>query len=248
MKVCVVVALILLLSASVVHAQTVRLRGTVLDPSGAVIPGADVRVSQGNRVIGEGKSDATGNFSFDVHAGEYRVEVSAPEFKTHVQNVRVAANMRPFSIALAVAAVNAAVDVAPTDDKVALDADANLTSTTISGDRVRDLPEDEDALMAQLQALAAGGGAAGSTATFVVDGFSNGRKYRRPAHSDHHETGNRSMEREHQSQLQQETKSIACVRCIRMPEISISSNPPRSCSRKTWDCGFIRRTTSLSMA
>jgi hypothetical protein len=166
---------ILLLSASIVNAQTLRLRGTVLDPSGAVIPGADVRVSQGNRVIGEGKSDATGNFSFDVPAGEYRVEASAPEFKPHAQTVRVTANMRLLSIALAVAAVNAAVDVAPTDDKVALDADANLTSTTISGDRIKDLPDDDDALMAQLQALAAGAGAAGSTATFVVDGFSNGR-------------------------------------------------------------------------
>src|SRR5262249_17411443 len=40
---------------------------------------------------------------------------------------------------------------------------------------IKALPEDDDALMTQLQALAAGSGAAGSTATFVVDGFSNGR-------------------------------------------------------------------------
>src|SRR5438477_7623283 len=83
--------------------------------------------------------------------------------------------MRPLSIPLAVATVNAAVDVAPTEDKVSLEQDANLTSTTITGDQVKDLPEDDDALMAQLQALAAGAGAAGTTATFVVDGFSNGR-------------------------------------------------------------------------
>src|SRR5207248_5425027 len=62
-----------------------------------------------------------------------------------------------------------------TDDKVSLEQDNNLTATTLTGDAIRDLPEDEDALMAQLQALAAGGGAAGSTATFVVDGFSNGK-------------------------------------------------------------------------
>src|SRR5215510_2466272 len=166
---------ILLLSASVVNAQAIRLRGTVLDPSGAVIPEADVKISQGNRVVTEGKSDNAGNFSFDLPPGEYRVETSAPAFRSHQQNVRVAANMRPLSIALALATVNAVVDVGQPDDKVSVEDDAKLTSTTIAGDDIKNLPEDEDALMAQLQVLAAGTGAAGSTASFLVDGFSNGR-------------------------------------------------------------------------
>ncbi len=166
---------VLFLSASVASAQTVLLRGTVLDPSGAVIPEADVRLSQAGKIVGERKSDATGNFAFDVVAGDYRLDVSAPDFRPHAQNVRVTPNMRPLSISLVVAAVNAAIDVATNDDRVGLEDDANLTSTSISGDTIKALPEDDDALMAQLQALAAGSGAAGSTATFVVDGFANGR-------------------------------------------------------------------------
>ena len=166
---------IMFLSASIATAQTMLLRGTILDPSGAVIPEADLKVSQGGKVLGERKSDTTGNFSFDLPAGDYRLEVSAPDFRTHVQNVRVTPNIRPLSISLSLAVVNAAVDVAPTEDHVSLEEDANLTSTSISGDTIKALPEDDDALMAQLQALAAGAGAAGSTATFVVDGFSNGR-------------------------------------------------------------------------
>jgi hypothetical protein len=166
---------ILLLSVSTGSAQSARLRGTVLDPSGAVIPGADLKVFQGSRIAGEGRTDDTGNFSFDLPPGEYRLEITASEFKPHRQNVRLAPNMRPLSISMTVATVNAIVDVAPKEDKVSLEEDANLTSTTITGDAVKDLPEDEDALMAQLQQLAAGAGAAGSTATFVVDGFSNGR-------------------------------------------------------------------------
>src|SRR2546427_1323451 len=130
---------ILLLSVSVVNAQTIRLRGTILDPSGAVIPGADVKVSQGNKVIGEGKSDATGNFSFDVPAGEYKVEISAAEFKPHTQNVRVAANMRSVQVSLAVATLNAAVDVAPTDDKVSVEQDAQLTPTNPTEDAIKRL-------------------------------------------------------------------------------------------------------------
>src|SRR5262247_3257654 len=166
---------IFLLSASVVNAQAVRLRGTVLDPSGAVIPEADVKISQGNRVVIEGKSDSTGNFSFELSVGEYRVETSAAAFRSHQQNVRVAPNMRSLSITLALATLNEVVDVGQPDDKVSLEDDAKLTSTTIAGDDIKNLPEDEDALMAQLQALAAGTGAAGSTASFLVDGFSNGR-------------------------------------------------------------------------
>jgi hypothetical protein len=176
MKLCGITALaVLCLSASVASAQTVLLRGTILDPSGAVIPEADIRVSQGGKVAGERKADTTGNFSFDLPAGDYRLEVSAPDFRSHVQNVRVTPNMRPLSISLVLAGVNAAVDVAPTEDHVSLEEDANLTSTSISGDTIKALPEDDDALLAQLQALAAGSGATGSTATFVVDGFSNGR-------------------------------------------------------------------------
>jgi hypothetical protein len=176
MKISRAVALaVLILSASLVNAQAVRLRGTVLDPSGAVIPAVDLKLSQGANTVAEGKTDATGDFSFDVAPGEYRLEVSAAGFKPRQQNVRAAANMKPLSISLAVAAVNAVVDVAAQDDRVNLDQDANLTHTTIQGNAIKDLPEDEDAMMAQLQALAAGGGAAGATATFLVDGFSNGR-------------------------------------------------------------------------
>src|SRR5262249_5337278 len=176
MKLCRVIALIVLsLSASVLSAQTARLRGTVLDPSGAVIPEAEVKISQGTRSVAEAKSDATGNFSFDLAAGEYRLEISAAEFKPHQQNVRVTPNMRPLAIALTVATVNAVVNVGQADDKVSLEDDAKLTSTTLAGDDIKNLPEDEDALMAQLQALASGSGAAGATASFLVDGFSNGR-------------------------------------------------------------------------
>src|SRR4030095_12135195 len=102
---------IFLISASVAAAQTVWLRGTGLDPSGAVIPQAAIKVSQGNRDVAEAKSDATGNFSFDLPGGEYRLTISATDFRPHQQNVRVSANMRPVSITLAVATINAVVDV-----------------------------------------------------------------------------------------------------------------------------------------
>src|SRR5262249_22529363 len=175
MNLIVVLFAVLFFSESVARAQTVLLRGTILDPSGAVIPEADVKVSQGRRVAGQRKSDSTGNFSFDLPAGDYQLQVSAADFRTYVQNVRVTPNMRPLSVSLVLAGVNAAVDVSPAQDKGTLVYDADVSSTSILGDTIKALPEDDDALLAQLQALATGTGAAGSTATFVVDGFSNGR-------------------------------------------------------------------------
>jgi hypothetical protein len=90
-----------LLSASVLIAQTPRLTGTVLDPSGAVIPGVGVKVLQGTTPVRESKTNETGNFSFDLPAGDYRLEVTMDAFRPHQQNVRVTANMRPLRIPLA---------------------------------------------------------------------------------------------------------------------------------------------------
>jgi hypothetical protein len=81
----VIVMAVLFFSESVAVAQTVLLRGTILDPSGAVIPEADVKVSQGGRVSGQRKSDSTGNFSFDLPAGDYQLQVSAADFRAYVQ-------------------------------------------------------------------------------------------------------------------------------------------------------------------
>src|SRR5262252_2408448 len=121
----VIVFAVLFFSESVARAQTVLLRGTILDPSGAVIPEADVKVSQGGRVAGQRKSDSTGNFSFDLPAGDYQLRVSAADFRAYVQNVRVTPNMRPLSVSLMLAGVNATVDVPSVDDRVALDDDVN---------------------------------------------------------------------------------------------------------------------------
>src|SRR6185369_3359220 len=91
-----------LLVTSLVYAQAIRVRGTVLDPSGAVIPGADLKLIQGSNVVAQTKTDATGNFFFDVVVGDYRLEAAADGFRTRQQNVRVATNMRPLSVPLSV--------------------------------------------------------------------------------------------------------------------------------------------------
>jgi Carboxypeptidase regulatory-like domain/TonB-dependent Receptor Plug Domain len=69
---------------SSLHAQTGSITGTVVDPSGAAIPGAQIQVV--NQATGDVTRDATADGSgvfraLNVTAGTYRVKVNAPGMK-----------------------------------------------------------------------------------------------------------------------------------------------------------------------
>ena len=159
--------------------QTARLRGRVIDVTGAVMVGADVRVFGQNAAepLQQAQTNASGDFDVALPPGEYTVEVSAPDFEAHREIVRLVPNMRPLSISLALAGLTEVVDATDDPNQVAVsaDPDQSLTAQTISGDAVKDLPEDEEQLAAYLQELANSGGGAGGQGSFVIDGFGGGR-------------------------------------------------------------------------
>jgi len=161
------------------NTQSARLRGRVLDATGAVLVDADVKVFQTNpaEAVKQAKTNNTGDFDLALAPGEYTLEVSAPDFETHREVVRVAPNMKALSVSLSLAGVTTTVDASddPNQVSVGVDPDASLTAQTISGNAVEDLPEDEDQLAAYLQELAGARGGAGGQGSFVIDGFSGGR-------------------------------------------------------------------------
>ena len=172
-------ALISAVIASAQTPQTVRLRGRVLDVTGAVMIGAEVKVLRPGapEVVRQAATNNSGDFDIALPPGEYAVEISAPDFETHREVVRLVANLRPLSVSLSLAGLATTVDAADDPNAVAVsaDPDQSLTAQTISGDAVKDLPEDEEQLAAYLQELAGGRGGAGGQGSFVIDGFSNGR-------------------------------------------------------------------------
>src|SRR5262245_59112668 len=166
---------LILLTATVGLAQTARLRGKVLDSSGLIMPGATVKVYQGDKLVKEGTSNSTGEFDIQVNPGDYKLEVGAPDFETKTQMVKVTANLAPISVSLNLAILATNVDVTETSTGVNVDADSSLSTTTLSGDTLAELPDDEDELAAYLQQIAGSRGGAGGGGNFVIDGFSGGR-------------------------------------------------------------------------
>ena len=65
-----------------------QLRGTVTDPSGAVVSGANVALKSPNgRTVTQTSTDNTGTYTIDrVSAGNYQLELQSPGFKTDTIN------------------------------------------------------------------------------------------------------------------------------------------------------------------
>src|SRR5262245_36634384 len=109
-----VLTVLILLSASLVKAQStqpIKLKGKVSDSTGAVMAATDVKAFQGTRIIKEAQTNDNGEFELDLPAGEYRVEVSAPDFNAFRQTVRVAPNVAPMAVTLSLAIVETTVEV-----------------------------------------------------------------------------------------------------------------------------------------
>jgi hypothetical protein len=132
-----------------------HLRGRITDSSGAVIPGSKITILRGSEVIAELVTNFTGDFDLELAAGDYQLEVKTADFNSLRQNVRVAAGMAPLALSLTLARLEQTVEVNETANKaVTIDSDVALTTQTIAGDQLADLPDNEDELVAYLLQLA----------------------------------------------------------------------------------------------
>jgi hypothetical protein len=135
------------------------------------MPSVDVAVLQNGLALKGVKTDALGVFSFDVPVGQYQLAVTAPDFKFYSQPVRVVPNMPALIVTLNLEGVTTTVEVVSNSNRVVVDAAFSLDATTITAEQLSALPEDEESLLAFLQALAGGEG----NAQVIIDGFEGGR-------------------------------------------------------------------------
>src|SRR5262245_14547310 len=116
----VAVFLLVALSSVSLHAQAVKgsLLGTVTDPSGAVIPGAAVNITEVSRSFTRSTlTNESGNYVFgNLDRGIYRLEIQLPGFKKAFRDnveVRVNTDMR-VDMQLEQGSVTEAVEVVAT--------------------------------------------------------------------------------------------------------------------------------------
>ncbi len=125
------------------HAQyNGNIQGVLLDPSGAVVPGADVMLTNVETgIMVQTKSGDTGNYRFSsLEPGNYVIKVSAQGFEAdEVRTTLETSQTLAVNISLRVSTSKQSVTVTTTGP--ILDVDENRLETTIPSQEVVDLPE-----------------------------------------------------------------------------------------------------------
>ncbi|HEX7359852.1 MAG TPA: TonB-dependent receptor [Bryobacteraceae bacterium] len=154
-------------------------RGTVKDPTGAVIPGAQVAlVNSSGQTVQQTETSRDGNYTFrGVAPGTYSVTVTYSGLQAlNPPAVQVAAGQSVrANVTMTVQVRKQELTVTGESNTVVNTEPANnATSIVLKSSDLSALPDDPDDLQADLQALA--GPAAGPGGTqFYIDGFSGGQ-------------------------------------------------------------------------
>ena len=162
------------LVASLAHAQQscvdgIRIDGSITDPTGAVIPGAQVRASNGEIAT----TDTAGYYVLPcVQATSTTLTAQAGGFASGTVPVRARkGGIVHMNLKLALASVETEVQVGA--DVPGIDSDSGAGTTVLNTQQVQQLPDDPDDLLRELQILASSGEGDPTTATIGVDGFQN---------------------------------------------------------------------------
>ena len=160
------------------QAQTgATVRGNVVDPDDALIPGAVVTLTptSGKALTATSQSDGTYTFR-NVPAGNYSLTATATGFATYVKmGVRITGALAiTQDVKMSLQEQSQVVQVTAQSAQVSVDADSNASSTVIKGKDLEALSDDPDELSSELTALA--GPAAGPNGGQIyVDGFTGGQ-------------------------------------------------------------------------
>jgi hypothetical protein len=157
---------------------TGTLTGTVVDPTGAVIPGASVTVTRSSPGAAPltAASDAQGNFTVNGLApGSWTVAASAAGFRSiRVDRVAIqAGHTRSLTLTLIIQMQQQQVVVNGDDNTLDSSPDKNGDAIIFKGSDLDALSDDPDEMQQELTMIAGADPDAGTN--FYIDGFSGGR-------------------------------------------------------------------------
>ncbi len=149
--------------------------GFVSDPTGALIPGANISARRSSNPPDSAVSDERGLYNLQLPPGEYRLEASAPGFQTFGPiTIRILPGKTlKHDIRLELGLVSQKVRVSESSIPDS-EPDNNASAITLTGSSLESLSDDPEDLTDDLNALA--GPAAGPDGgELYVDGFSGGK-------------------------------------------------------------------------
>jgi hypothetical protein len=152
------------------------LQGRVLDPSGAVIPQAQVTVNSSSGKKASAVSDGAGAYRVPgLAAGTYIVNATTTGFAPFTSSVTLAPGQnKTLNIAMQIQVEQQQVQVEAEAPTVDTSPDQNANAVVLKGKDLEALSDDPDELESQLQALA--GPAAGPNGGEIyIDGFTGGQ-------------------------------------------------------------------------
>src|SRR5258708_5619970 len=149
-------------------AQTCTVSGTVLDPTGAAVVGADVQLQTAREE--HTTTGPHGSFTFPCSGNEpYQITVHTDGFAENKTSGKGTANL---TIHLRIADVHTDVEVGETTG-VSVDADHGAGTHTLTAQDLQGMADDPDDFKRQLQLLAATSGRTPRQANITGDAFQN---------------------------------------------------------------------------
>jgi hypothetical protein len=165
-------------TAAVQAPTSASLHGHVTDPSGALIPGAQVTIANSAGVpVKTMKADASGAYDArGLAPGSYFVQVSFAGFAPfQSQAIQLAAGqVKRADVSMAIETAQQNVVVTDESPTVNVEAGGNANSVVIKGKDLDALSDDPDELSNELQALA-GPSAGPNGGQIYIDGFTGGQ-------------------------------------------------------------------------
>ncbi len=153
------------------------LRGTVLDPSGAVVPNANVAVSQAGGPSRSATSNSNGAYEIgNLPAGKYTVTAGAKGFASFSRSdvTVTAGQVSLVNLSLEISVEKEKVNVEEETPQVDVNPAGNASAIVLTGKDLDALPDDPDELQADLEALA-GPSVGPNGGQMYIDGFTGGQ-------------------------------------------------------------------------
>ncbi|MGB6728314.1 MAG: carboxypeptidase regulatory-like domain-containing protein, partial [Terracidiphilus sp.] len=165
-------------TAAVAPAATGTLHGHIADPTGALIPGAQIAVTTAKgAMVAQTSADAAGGYSVrGLAAGSYVIQATFPGFAAFVSAPLPLAAGQTKNVDIKMAIEEAQQQVVVSDEgapQVSVEAGQNSNAIVLKGSDLDALSDDPDELQNELTALA-GPSAGPNGGQIYIDGFTGG--------------------------------------------------------------------------